>query len=325
MSGKTVCLGETMAQVTPADGEGLERSRELRLTVAGAESTVAQYLADLGHETAWVSRVGDDPFGRRIVAAVASRGVRVDGVRADPAAPTGVYFKDPGPDGTRVHYYRAGSAASRMTSADADRVDLTDVRLLHLTGITPALSDSCAALVDTLVQRAAAGGTLVSFDVNYRPALWSSREAAADALLALARRADVVLVGRDEAETLWDTATAEDVRDHLAPRATRTPRAPRATRTSRGILVVKDGDVGATEFADGGSEFVAAPAVDVVEAVGAGDAFAAGYLSGLLGGVAPAERLALGHRLAGRTLRSIEDYVPATDPGTRPDTTGEGR
>ncbi|MFJ8955908.1 sugar kinase [Streptomyces sp. NPDC102381] len=292
-----VCLGETMAQVTPADGEGLERSRELRLAVAGAESTVAQYLADLGHEAAWVSRVGDDPFGRRIVAAVASRGVRVDGVLADPAAPTGVYFKDPGPDGTRVHYYRAGSAASRMTPADADRVDLTNVRLLHLTGITPALSDGCAELVDALMKRAADSGTRVSFDVNYRPALWSSREAVADALRALARRADVVLVGRDEAETLWGTATAEDVREHLAP---------------RGILVVKDGDVGATEFTGAGSEFVAAPVVDVVEAVGAGDAFAAGYLSGLLDGSTPTERLALGHRLAGRTLRSIEDYVPAT-------------
>ncbi|MCQ4212912.1 sugar kinase [Streptomyces longispororuber] len=296
MTGTAVCLGETMAQVTPADGEGLERSRELRLAVAGAESTVAQYLADLGHRAAWVSRVGDDPFGRRIVAAVAARGVDVRGVRADPDAPTGVYFKDPGPDGTRVHYYRAGSAASRMTPADADRVDLTGARLLHLTGITPALSAGCADLVHTLVDRARATGTLVSFDVNHRPALWSSREAAAQALLALARRADVVLVGRDEGEALWGTPTAEEIHALIAP---------------RGTLVVKDGSVGATEFTGGAAEFVAAPAVEVVEVVGAGDAFAAGYLSGLLDGSAPRERLALGHRLAGRTLRSIEDYVPA--------------
>ncbi|MFD3479042.1 sugar kinase [Streptomyces sp. NPDC058695] len=290
-----VCLGETMAQVTPADGVGLEHSEELRLAVAGAESTVAQYLADLGHGAAWVSRVGDDPFGRRIVAAVASRGVDVTGVRHDISAPTGVYFKDPRPDGTRVHYYRAGSAASRMSAADADGIDLTGVRLLHLTGITPALSDTCAVLVAALLERAAGTKTLVSFDINHRPALWSSRGEAAEALLALARRADIVFVGRDEGETLWGTATAQDIRDHIAP---------------RGTLVVKDGAVGATEFTDGTQEFVAAPAVDVVEAVGAGDAFAAGYLSGLLDGAAPRERLALGHRLAGRTLRSIEDYVP---------------
>ncbi|WP_406428460.1 sugar kinase [Streptomyces sp. NBC_00147] len=290
-----VCLGETMAQVTPADGAGLEHSGALRLAVAGAESTVAQYLADLGHGAAWVSRVGDDPFGRRIVAAVASRGVDVTGVRRDTSAPTGVYFKDPGPHGTHVHYYRAGSAASRMSAADADGIDLTGVRLLHLTGITPALSATCAALVDTLLERAAGTKTLVSFDINHRPALWSSHGEAAEALLALARRADIVLVGRDEGETLWGTATAQDIRDHIAP---------------RGTLVVKDGAVGATEFTDGKQEFVAAPAVDVVEAVGAGDAFAAGYLSGLLDGAAPRERLALGHRLAGRTLRSIEDYVP---------------
>ncbi|MHB9753183.1 sugar kinase [Streptomyces sp. BYX5S] len=312
MTGTAVCLGETMAQVTPADGEGLERSRELRLAVAGAESTVAQYLADLGHGAAWVSRVGDDPFGRRIVAAVASRGVDVGGVLADPGAPTGVYFKDPGPDGTRVHYYRAGSAASRMTAADADRVDLTGARLLHLTGITPALSEGCAALVDTLVARAKDSGTLVSFDVNYRPALWSSRAVAGETLLSLARRADIVLVGRDEAEALWGTPTADDVRDHLAP---------------RGTLVVKDGDVGATEFAPGAREFVAAPAVEVVETVGAGDAFAAGYLSGLLNGAPARERLALGHRLAGRTLRSIEDYVPAdpySPPASSPSPSPEG-
>ncbi|MFJ4002355.1 sugar kinase [Streptomyces sp. NPDC090023] len=296
MTGTTVCLGETMAQVTPADGEGLEHSRELRLAVAGAESTVAQYLADLGHRAAWVSRVGDDPLGRRIVTAVAGRGVDVGGVRVDPDAPTGVYFKDPGPEGTRVHYYRRGSAASRMGPSDAERVDLAGARLLHLTGITPALSQGCAELVALLMERAVRAGVSVSFDVNHRPALWSSLDHAAVALRDLARRADLVFVGRDEAERLWGTTMAEEIHAHLAP---------------RGTLVVKDAEVGATEFSDAGTEFVPAPAVEVIEAVGAGDAFAAGYLSGLLRGSGSADRLALGHRLAGRTLRSIEDYVPA--------------
>ncbi|MGW4286974.1 sugar kinase [Streptomyces sp. NPDC004673] len=296
MTGTTVCLGETMAQVTPADGEGLERSRELRLAVAGAESTVAQYLADLGHRSAWVSRVGDDPLGRRIIAAVAGRGVDVGGVRVDPEAPTGVYFKDPGPEGTRVHYYRRGSAASRMGPSDAERVDLAGARMLHLTGITPALSEGCSELVELLMERAARAGVLVSFDVNHRPALWSSLDEAGTVLRDLARQADVVFVGRDEGERLWGTATAEEIHAHLAP---------------RGTLVVKDGAVGATEFSAGEREFVRAPAVDVIEEVGAGDAFAAGYLSGLLRGSASRERLALGHRLAGRTLRSVEDYVPA--------------
>ncbi|MFG3093152.1 sugar kinase [Streptomyces sp. NPDC048202] len=296
MTGTTVCLGETMAQVTPADGEGLEHSRELRLAVAGAESTVAQYLADLGHRAAWVSRVGDDPLGRRIVRAVAGRGVDVGGVRVDPDAPTGLYLKDFGPEGTRVHYYRRGSAASRMGPSDAERVDLAGARLLHLTGITPALSQGCAELVALLMERAARARVLVSFDVNHRPALWSSFDHAAVALRDLARQADLVFVGRDEAERLWGTATVEEIHAHLAP---------------PGTLVVKDGEVGATEFSDAGTEFVPAPAVEVIEAVGAGDAFAAGYLSGLLHGSGSADRLALGHRLAGRTLRSIEDYVPA--------------
>lgn len=297
-----LCLGETMAQVGPVDGLPLEDSRELRLAVAGAESTVAQYLADLGHRAAWVSRVGDDPFGRRIVRVVGARGVDVSGVEVDSGARTGVYFKDPGPDGTRVHYYRAGSAASRMSVADADRVHLRGIRLLHLTGITPALSEGCGALVRTLIARARDSGTFVSFDVNYRPALWTSARQAADVLRELARLADLVLVGRDEAEVLWGTSDADAVRRHLRPGRAST-------------LVVKDGGVGATEFGPDGTHFVAAPVVDVVEAVGAGDAFAAGYLSGLLNGAGPRERLALGHRLAGRTLLSVEDYVPVTERG----------
>ncbi|MFJ4715088.1 sugar kinase [Streptomyces sp. NPDC088785] len=300
---EVICLGETMAQLTPADGAGLEHSRQVRLAVAGAESTVAQYLADLGHRAAWASRVGDDPFGRRIVAAVAGRGVDVGQVSVDEDAPTGVYFKDPGPDGTtRVHYYRRGSAASRMTAADAERIALDGVRLVHLTGITPALSAGCAEAVRVLAERAAAHGALFSFDVNYRPGLWSAKAVAARTLLGLARRADLVLVGRDEGEALWGPATADALHAWLAP---------------RGTLVVKDGAVGATAFAPGVREFVAAPAVEVVEAVGAGDAFAAGYLGGLLAGAAQADRLALGHRLAARTLRSIEDYVPASAEESR--------
>ncbi|POX42959.1 carbohydrate kinase [Streptomyces sp. Ru73] len=287
-----------MVLVAPAPGERLATAREAAIRVAGAESTVAQYLTDLGHRTAWASRVGDDPLGDQVVTAIARSGVDVGHVERDHSAPTGVYFKDPSPEGTGVHYYRAGSAASRMTPAYLDGLPLATARLVHLSGVTPALSGDCAATSTALFERARAAGTLCSFDVNYRAALWST-DSAAGPLLALARRADIVFVGRDEAQHVWGAETAEQVRELVGPEV---------------CLVVKDADVGATYFPAGAGPAVFVPAnpVEVVEPVGAGDAFAAGYLSAWLRGAEPADRLRLGHRLAAFALGAIEDHADAS-------------
>ena len=135
------------------------------------------------------------------------------------------------------------------------------------------------------------GVPTVSFDVNYRPALWPVARAA-PRLRELADAADVVVVGRDEAQTLWGTTTPDEVRDLL-------PHVPQ--------LVVKDNDVGATCFSEEGTSFQPALRVGVVEPVGAGDAFAAGYLSGLLKGLHPEARLRHGHVLAALTLQHNSD------------------
>jgi 2-dehydro-3-deoxygluconokinase len=290
---EVICLGETMALLTPADASSLGQAELLRLTVAGAESTVAQYLSNLGHQCAWMSRLGQDPFGRRIMSALAAQGVDTSLVRYDTNAPTAVFFKDPEPGGSRVYYYRKGSAAAAMSAADA-ALPLDGVRLVHLSGITPALSPACAATVDLVIDRARRAGVMVSFDVNYRPSLWSAEEAG-PVLRQLGQRADLVLVGRDEAQTVWGVATAAEARAWLEP-------CP--------VVVVKDSDIGATEFDGRDVTFEPALPVEVIEPVGAGDAFAAGYLSGMLRGLAPAERLRLGHQLAARALRSLDDYVP---------------
>ena len=178
-----------------------------------------------------------------------------------------------------------------MTPDDLADVAFEQAALTHISGITPSLSASCAALIESVLDRAQHSDTVVSFDVNYRAALWPIDEAG-PALLALARRADIVLVGLDEAEVLWGTTTPEEVR---------------ALLDAPGILVIKDGDVGATEFSAEGTVFVPAHTVDVVEAVGAGDAFAAGYLSGYLTGLTPEQRLGLGHDRAALVLQSTTD------------------
>ncbi|MFJ6280594.1 sugar kinase [Arthrobacter subterraneus] len=293
---EVLCLGETMVLVTPERAEPLVQAESFRLGIGGAESTVALYLAELGHPTSWISQVGNDPLGDRLIRILDRYGVDTSRVRVAPHAPTGVYFKDPSDDGTTtVYYYRSGSAASQMSENILDGISFESVRAVHVSGITAGLSASCRSLLWTVFRRARDAGVKVSFDVNYRPGVWSGSEAA-PVLLNLAREADVVFVGRDEAEKLWGTASPETIAAYI--------QAP-------GLLIVKDGDVGATEFTTGTKTFVPAHAVDVVEAVGAGDAFAAGYLSVLLRGGAPDDRLRKGHDLAARALSSVSDFVPA--------------
>jgi len=295
-----VCVGETMAMFSPPDSGPLATQRALSLAVGGAESNVACALAALGHRAAWLSRVGADPFGQRILADLAAHGVDVSGVRTDPERRTGVYFKDPGPDRTSVYYYREGSAAGRMGPELAGLPLLGRALVLHLSGITAALSDSCAELLQEIIVRRAVPGPVVSFDVNYRQALWpGGREQAGPALMRLAAAADMVFVGRDEAESLWGTAEPGQIRELL-------PAVP--------LLVVKDAGHGATSYsADGPNVFVPAHRFPIIERVGAGDAFAAGYLSAFLDGRDATARLRLGHLIAAATLRTRSD-IPTVPP-----------
>ncbi|MBQ0900987.1 sugar kinase [Micromonospora sp. U21] len=288
-------VGETMVVLCPAPGEPLEHAERVAVSVGGAESNVAGYLARLGHRATWVSRVGDDPFGRTVVRHVAAAGVRVDLVTVDPAAPTGLYVKDPGAVATEVHYYRAGSAASRMDPGALADQRLAGARVLHLSGITPALSAPCRALAEHAVTDRPLPGALVSFDVNHRARLWPA-DRAAPVLRDLADRSDLVFVGQDEADALWGTADPVAVRRLLPGPET---------------VVVKDGAVGATALCrDAEPVFVPAPRVAVVEPVGAGDAFAAGYLVGLLRDLDTVRRLRLGHLVAAQALASSGDNAP---------------
>jgi len=287
---RLIAIGETMMMFAPARAESLATAEDVRLHAGGAESNVACHVAHAGLSSAWVGAVGDDVFGHRIRRSIERHGVDTRWVTFDPAAPTGVYFKDPGKG---VLYYRSGSAASRMGPAAVASIPLEDADVVHLSGITPALSASCAALVHTVFERVEASSAALSFDVNHRPALWRDGTAA-PVLLALANRADIVFVGRDEAQALWGCSTADDVRALL----------PEPER-----LVVKDGSVGATEFGVDGRVFEPAIPTDVVEAVGAGDAFAAGYLAALLRGEDSGDRLRAGHERARLVLMSTSDFV----------------
>lgn len=292
---EVICIGESMGLVT-ALGAPLAETETAALGLAGAEGNVAVGLVSAGHRAAWASRLGDDPIGARISTELDRRGVDL-WVTTDADAPTGVMFKDPGTESSSVYYYRRGSAASLMAPGFLDAAQLAGVRIVHTTGITPALSASCRAMVDQLFVDARAAGALVSFDVNDRRALWTMQDAAAT-LTRLADAADIAFVGRDEAERIWGTVTPAEIRAHLP---------------NCGLLIVKDGDVGATAFhGDDEPVFVPAPRVEVVEPVGAGDAFAAGFLATTLEGAELDARLSAGHAAAARVLTTHGDMPPAT-------------
>ncbi|WP_226531605.1 sugar kinase [Microbacterium paraoxydans] len=288
-----VCVGESMVLITPTDA-GLADASQASLGLAGAEANVSVGVAATGHRAVWASRLGADPMGDRIASELDRRGVEL-WVERDDASPTGVMFKDPGVETSTVYYYRRGSAASLMEPGFLAPSRLAGVRIVHTTGITPALSASCREMTDRLFVDARAAGALVSFDVNDRRQLWD-REDAAATLARLADAADIAFVGRDEAERIWGTVSPAEIRAFLP---------------DCGLLVVKDGDVGATAF-EGDAEpvFVPAPVVEVVEPVGAGDAFASGFLSATLDGDDLAACLSAGHAAAARVLTIAADLPP---------------
>jgi 2-dehydro-3-deoxygluconokinase len=286
--------GEAMALLDP-EAE-LTYGASLTLRMAGAECNFAIALARLGVPVAWVSRVGADPMGDLIVEQLSREGIDLTLVRRDERAPTGMYYKARAGAETRVHYYRHGSAASRLAPADVPDSALDGVELVHLTGITLALSDSCADLVTDLARRARERGAIVIFDPNWRPALWESPDAARDALTAVIPSADWVLCGAEEARVLFGADT---------------PQAAVAAIRAAGAAdaVVRVGAAGAVLVVDGKPVTIAPErAVDVIDEVGAGDAFAAGFAYGLLSGWAPADAVRAANRLAAAALQGSGDW-----------------
>jgi 2-dehydro-3-deoxygluconokinase len=293
---RVVCLGEALVVMRPDHPAGLSASSRLHCSVGGAEANVATGLAALGVPTAWVSRLGADPFGDLVASDLHARGVRVVADR-DAHRPTGAYVKEAGVSGSRMHYYRAGSAATVMDGSLLEETavarELAACELVHTTGITAGILARGSDLVARLVAARDRRGFVLSVDLNWRPVLWQGREL--DGLRELLRAADVLLMGADESEAVLGTADPDRLRGQVGPR-------PR--------LVVKSDAHAAVEVApDGSVTEVPALHVEVVEPVGAGDGFAAGYLAGLVEGRSAAARLRLGHLMAASVLAEPGDQA----------------
>jgi 2-dehydro-3-deoxygluconokinase len=300
-----VTFGETMAVLTSAPGVSLRMARSLELSIAGAESNVAIGLARLGVPVAWWGRVGADELGRLILAKLGGEGVGNADAVTDSTAPTGVMFKERrAPDLVRVTYYRRDSAGSRFSPADIPRPFPESARLLHLTGITPALSEACRRAVDGAIAAAKASGLTISFDLNYRSALWAP-EIAGPELRKIASRADIIFATRQEAALLQ--RSDRNTTDESLCRS--------LTALGPGEAVLKLGRDGAMSVTGDVARTIPAQATTVVDPVGAGDAFVAGYLAAFLDDAAPAGRLTTATRTAAFALAAAGDWegLPSRD------------
>jgi len=270
MSVDVLTAGESMLALR---GDGpLRLGGDLATSIAGAESNVAIGLSRLGHRVAWAGRVGSDESGALVTRTLAAEGVDCRAVARDNERATGMLiFEKRLPDVTRVEYHRHGSAGSRWCVADAERALEMHPRLVHVTGITPALSAAAREATYALVEGAKSQGATVSVDVNFRSRLWSA-EAAASHLRRLVDGADIVIASPDELDLVGGEPAA-------------------LIRAGAREVVVKNGAEGATAYDAERSVTAPAKPVTVVDSIGAGDAFSAGYLSGWLDGLPLEERM----------------------------------
>ncbi|MDJ0335333.1 sugar kinase [Salinibacterium sp. G-O1] len=278
--GTVVTIGETMLRFSASRIGSLAHSATADIGMGGAESNVAIGLARLGVPTTWTSRLGADAGGDFIVRELQSEGVTVQASRVS-TAPTGLMIKERRTPGTtNVVYYRAGSAASGMSPGDLDPAVIAGARLLHLTGITPALSPSCRELTLAAIAMARAAGVPVSFDLNFRSRLWSAADAASF-YREILPSVDIVFAGEDEAKIVTETGDdAEVLARQLAEFGSPT-------------IVLKRGAAGAIALT--ADDVVSCDAVSIspVDTVGAGDGFVAGYLAEHLSGGTPEQCLAV--------------------------------
>ena len=270
-------FGETMALMRTDQVGPLAHASTLSLGIGGSESNVAIGLQRLGVQAVWCGRVGADSLGALVEREIRAEGVDVRAT-VDHFAPTGLMIKERRTPATqRVSYYRSGSAGSRITPEDINEKLVSGAALLHVTGITPALSTQAESTLRYAVNAARAHGVTVSFDLNYRGNLWSP-EAARSVYRDIIPLADVVFAGDDEAAIAVGAGDPEEL-------------ARRISALGPSQAVIKLGADGSLALIDGTVFRQAAVAVDTVDTVGAGDAFVAGYLAELVAAREPQDRL----------------------------------
>jgi len=293
-----VTYGEAMAMFVATDIGELDDVCHFVKGAAGAELNVATGLARLGLKVGWMSRVGNDSFGRFINKVLMQEDINADCVVTDPLYPTGFQLKSKVIDGSdpTVEYFRKGSAASYLSIADFNQDYFFNARHLHLSGVAAALSSTSYQLSLHLADFMRETGKTISFDPNLRPTLWQSKQEMVEKLNQLAYKANWVMPGINEGKILTGLDKPEAIADFYLNQGVK-------------LVVIKTGGDGAyykTSQNESGS--VPAFYVDnVVDTVGAGDGFAVGVISALLEGKSIKEALTRGNRIGSLAIQVIGD------------------
>lgn len=293
-----ITIGEAMAMFVATETGDLAAADKFVKRVAGAELNVATGLARLGLKVGWVSRVGNDSFGRYVLQQLAKEQIDSRGVTTDERFATGFQLKSKVEDGTDpiVEYFRKGSAASHLSVEDFNEDYFSSARHLHLSGVAAALSATSLELLNHTAKAMKAKGKTISFDPNLRPVLWKSEAEMVKQLNQLAFQADWVLPGVKEGVILTGQKTPEAIADFYLERGVKT-------------VVLKTGADGAWFKTSGGEKgAVAAVRVDnVVDTVGAGDGFAVGVISALLEGKSLQHAVSRGNKIGSLAIQVIGD------------------
>ncbi|CAG0960355.1 2-dehydro-3-deoxygluconokinase [Burkholderiales bacterium] len=292
-----VAIGEPLIEFNQARGED---PRAWRQGCGGDTSNVAIAAARLGARVAYVTRLGDDAFGRQFRALWSAEGIALDGVETDAEAPTGVYFVTHGPSGHAFAYLRAGSAASRLAPSNLPLGVIRAARALHVSGISQAISTSACDAVFAAIATARECGARVFYDPNLRPKLWPRERARAIALATIAL-SDWCLPSLEDAEWAFGAGEPDAVIDACRRAG------------ARGVVYKRgaDGcviDDGRTRVA------IAAHRVTSVDATGAGDCFDGAFAARLAAG----DEAVTAARYANAAAAIATTGYGAVDPLPRP-------
>lgn len=306
MDDKSILLvGEPMGLFIAKSEGAFEDVDEFAVATCGAEFNVAIGLTRLGHKASYLTKLGPDPFGKRIVKQMKAEGIATDDILYDDTLRTGFMLKGSTSVGDpAIYYFRAGSAASTLCPDDLADLDFSKFSMIHMTGITPALSNSTRAVCRYLAAKAHELSIFLSFDPNLRPQLWPSREVMADYLNEFAAQCDLFLPGVAEGKLLAGLDDPVEIAAHY-----------RALGAKN--VVVKVGGEGAYfDSEDEGSALVPGFTVShIVDTVGAGDGFAAGVLSARAEGLSWYDSVRRGNAIGAIQIMSVgdNDGLPTRD------------
>lgn len=294
---KVLTIGEAMGLLVAEEVKPLAEVERFTRHVCGAELNYSVGMARLGHDMSYITKVGQDPFGKCIVKFLKDSGVHDAYVQVDGGHMTGFQMKAKVLSGDpEVANIRKNTAFSHMTPADLAVLDWTGVDHLHVTGIPLALSASCRETVYAIMKEARNRGVQISFDPNLRPMLWKSQEEMASVINDAALRADIVLPGLQEGKILTGLADEKAIGKYYLDHGVK-------------LVVIKlGGSEGSYVRTKDREAYVPSFQVDhVVDTVGAGDGFAVGLTSALLEGLTPEEAARRGAAIGALAIMSAGD------------------